>query len=442
MTVLNEFPAIFLLCLMLMIVPVQASAPLVNIDVVDTDVREVLRALGAFGNTNIIYDDSDAGEKQAGIRKITIKLKDIPFDTALDLVTKTKGLMYQKINGVIVVGQPSVLSRNFGSLYVIKLKYVAAENLIDTVTYILSPEMKEDSRWGLNQGAKADKENNNRELTTLGASSDFSQVQRSAKGGNSRVQFDGAANAILFYGTSDQERQVRKVLEELDIPQQQVSLEAEVVELSSIAARELGINWVWNPTPTPKTDGKGYAGAIKYGKSPDGTPYQFNYQATIKALVTDDKARYLAKPNVLAINGKGAKIFIGDSVPVQTAIIEDGKTTPKVEYKDAGIILHYVPYIHSDGQITAKVYTGVSYPIKDEKTGAYTISTRQAETEVRMQDGATMVIGGLINNTESKGISKIPLLADLPILGKLFQSSSRSQDDTEVVIFLTARIIK
>ena len=442
MTVYAKFLSILLLFNVLTITPVGASIPLVNMNVVDSDVRDVLTALAEIGNVNIVYDDSVGGEKQAGIRNITIKLQNVPFDTALELVTKTKGLVYQKMNGVIVVGPAASFSRNFGSLHVVKLKYVAAENLVDAVAYILSPETKEDYRHGVNQVTKAAPENNNRELTALGASSDFTQNQRSIKGGNSRVQFDGAANAIIFFGTAAEERQVRQLIEELDIPQQQVSLEAEVVELSNAAARELGINWVWDVTPTPSTDGKGYGGTIKYGKSPEGKPYQFNYQATIKALVTDEKAKYLAKPNVLAINGKGAKIFIGDSVPVQTAIIEDGKTTPKVEYKDAGIILHYLPHIHSDGQITAKVYTGVSYPLKDEKTGAYTISTRQAETEVRMQDGATLVIGGLINNSESKGSSKTPFFGDLPILGKLFQSSSRKQDDSEIVIFLTARIMK
>ncbi len=442
MTVFTKYWGVVILCIMVAIVPVRASAPLVNMNAVDTDVRDVLTALADIGDVNIVYDDSNAGEKQAKSRKITVKLKDVPFDTALEMVTKAQGLVYQRIGDVIVVGPPSVVSRNFGSLQIIKLKYIAAENVLSIVTYILSSEMKEDSHTAANQAAKTTQEDKNRDLTSLVASSDFSQIQRSAKGGNGRVQFDGATNAIIFFATSDEAMRVNRMLEELDIPQQQVSLEAEVVELSSIAARELGINWVWDATPTPPVGGKGYGGTIKYGKSPDGTPYQFNYQATVKALVTDEKAKYLAKPNVLAINGKTAKIFIGDSVPVQTAVIEDGKTTPKVEYKDAGIILHYLPYIHSDGQITAKVYTGVSYPLKDEKTGAYTISTRQAETEVRMKDGATMVIGGLINNSESKGGSKIPILGDLPALGKLFQSSSRKQDDSEVVIFLTARIIQ
>ena len=454
-------------CTLFWFSPLAAAEPRVNMNVIDTEVRDVLTALADIGQVNIVFDDSKSSGQQSGDQnsKITIKMRNIPFYDALELVTKMKGLTYQKVGDVIVVAANNKMSRQFGAIQIIKLQYIPAENVIDMVTYILNPELKADTQngssdaTGQNSGSKGSSQSGGSQTATaLSASADFASEQRKNKGGNNRIQFDGATNSLVFFGTAAEAEQVKTVLAKLDIPYQQVSLEAEVVELNKDATKDLGITWTWDPTPTYEnttsgttsttgsttgtsgtTNGKG---VIKFGKSPSGMPYQFNYQATIKALVTDNKAKVLAKPKVQAINGRVASIFIGDSIPVKTATSEDGKTTPKTEYKEAGIRLNYLPHIHADGQITAKVYTGVSYPVWDENTAAYRFSSRQAETEVRMKDGETMVIGGLIDNTESNGFSKIPFLGDLPILGRLFQSVHKEKREKEVVIFLTARIIK
>jgi type II secretory pathway component GspD/PulD (secretin) len=110
--------------------------------------------------------------------------------------------------------------------------------------------------------------------------------------------------------------------------------------------------------------------------------------------------------------------------------------------------LSYVPRINEDGFITASVFVEVSTPILvtlgsgTSAVQAYQITTRSAQTNVRMKDGDTMVIGGLISSTDTKSLSKVPILGDLPVLGKLFQSVSKSNNETEVVIFLKAKIVK
>ena len=186
-------------------------------------------------------------------------------------------------------------------------------------------------------------------------------------------------------------------------------------------------------------------GAITFGgwKNPEGVLYEFQYAAKISALVSNGEAKILARPNVLTLNGNKAQIFIGDDIPVVTEKTDSsGKTTSSVEYKKAGIQLEYIPHINSQNEITAAVHVEVATPILVTEMKNYRITTRMANTSIRIKDGDTLVIGGLISSVEAGGKNKVPFLGDLPILGKLFQSVSKSKDETEVVIFLKAKIVK
>lgn len=116
-------------------------------------------------------------------------------------------------------------------------------------------------------------------------------------------------------------------------------------------------------------------------------------------------------------------------------------TTTSLEYHDAGIILRYTPRANDDGFITAKVHTEVSTPIYVEDMKAYKFQERTADTTVRLKDGETMVIGGLIGSEETRSLAKIPFLGDLPILGNFFKSVKRGKSDTELLIFLTAHVL-
>ncbi len=377
-----------------------AAAPLVNMSVVNTDVRDVLTALAAVGGVSIIADDSATG-------KITIQLNNIPFDTALELVTRTKGLVYQQIGRVIVIAAPDKLSKGFGSVQIIKIAYGKAADIKKALAAIIPED---------------------------------------------RLKVDEASNCIVFTGSPAEAEDIRATVAELDIPFRQISLEAQVISITKTAGKNLGIDWKWSGIPA-KTEydtssGSGstvtreYPGVISFGRNPEGKRYEWTFQATLNALITKGDAKILARPNVTTIDGKEANILIGDRIPVLIDKTQNGTTTTTIEYVDAGIKLKYTPRINGDGQITAAVHTEVSTPTLVPEMKAYRITTREAETSVRMQDGETMVIGGLIGNEESGGKNKVPLLGDLPILGKLFQSESKEKTETEVMIFLTARIVK
>lgn len=415
----------------------------VNMNVTNGEVRDVLSALAAVGGVSIVTDDSVTG-------KITIQLNDIPFDTALDIVTKAKGLNYQKLDNVIIVGSPDQMNRGFGQINIFKLQYAKAADVVNLLGVIFKDGQS--MQQGQQQAA----------LTQPTQVSANNQANANSQQTNNRLKVDDATNSLIFSGTPSEVEQIRKILAEVDIPYQQVSLEAQVVAISKDDAKNLGVEWEWSKAPnypeyeynedtkrwtvTRKTldgdENSSVPGIISFGRTPEGFSYEMYYQFKINALVTNGKANILAKPKIMTINGKEAVINIGGEVPIPVTTISDNTTTTSIEYKEAGIILKYTPRINADGYITAAVHTEVSSPVYVEAMKAYRFNKRSADTEVRLKDGETMVIGGLIGKEESKSYSKVPFLGDLPILKSLFRNSNNTKSESEVVIFLTAHIVK
>ena len=425
---------------------------LVNLAFTNAEIRDVLTALAGVGGTSIIADDSVSG-------KITLCLQDVPFDTALELVVKAKGLAYQQAGPVIVVASAEKLHRGFDSAHVIHLEHARAEEIIGLLS-IAAGKSKTDGnedgkKGGMHAGAAA--VNGSGSGNTSASSSVMYTVEGPALvktepiqriQGSGRLRADMETNSILFYGSDAEAEMLRKLAAEIDVPYRQVTVEAEVLAVTKAGVKNLGVEWNWQATPQyvaagDEDTGSAAAanmGTISYGRSPAGTPYQFLYQAQINALISHNDARLLAKPKVTTLNGRAARIHIGDQIPVASATVSGGATTTSIEYKDAGIILQYTPRIDADGQICASLYTGVSTPVYVADLKAYRIAIREAETEVRMKNGETIVIGGLLNKNDVESTAKIPFLSELPLLGKLFQHHGSANDETEIVIFLTAKI--
>lgn len=295
------------------------------------------------------------------------------------------------------------------------------------------------------------------------------------------VSADTGSNSVILSGTADQLLQARRVLSSLDRPEKQVKVEAEVLAVNTSDAKELGIDWdfqsltgsadygreTWSEqVPVTDKDGNikydddgyprtryrehsgwkigvpgGYAG-ISYGKSISGHPYTFFFQAKLNALISQGKARVLAKPNVVTMNGRKAEILIGSKIPVIVEHLDNGVRTTSTEYKDAGIKLSYTPRISGNDDITATVSAEVSTPYLVPEMKAYRIITRQADTMVRLKSGDEIVIGGLIDKETSTIFRKVPILGDIPILGKLFQSKKTSVEESEIIIIIRAELVK
>ena len=418
-----------LVCMMLLSVPA-AAAP-VTINVTGGDVRTVLLAVARMGNLPLIVDDRVDGTVTA---HLTGEAEEV-----LHLVAAARGIHIERHGGVFLAFGADARGEN-RRVHTYAVRFADPEELAHAANLSLTGE-----------GKRAIVSKNNDERENEGSDSD-SDVQQ-------RVLVDTATNTLLFYGTESEALAVREIISALDREPQQVSLEARVVAVSKEAAKQLGVDWSWSSLPQyPRvqydrggswrvgernagTGGTSAPGIIRFGRGPEGLPYEFYYSAAIRALITEGKAKMLARPNVTTIQGREALINIGAEVPVPRVATSNNVTTTGIEYREAGIILRYTPRVTADGNIVARVHTEVSTPVYVEDLKAYRFQKRSADTTVRLKNGETMVIGGLIDSDESRSLSKIPFLGDLPVLGAFFRSVRTSRTETELMIFLTAHVL-
>ena len=405
-----------------------------ELEAVDVDIRNLLTSIALANNLNIVISDEVQGN-------VSVKLSNINAQDMIKIIAENNNYTYQFKDNVIYIskGDKDI------NLYTVQINYLELDKIAQTINLMLT-------------GNLTDKIDDKDKKTAI----------------NNKVMIDESENTISFYGTLKQYEQIKNFLQEQDKPQKQVSLEAKVTAIQKDAAKDLGVSWEWSKLPqSPEheitydtvkhtvinedgskeeitdylpvdevtrkwNDDENIPGVIRFGKGVDGYPYEFYYAAKIDALISDGKANILARPNITTIQGKEAVINIGSEVPVPIVSTTNSTTTTSIKYREAGIILKCTPRVNEDGIITVKVHTEVSSPMYVEDMKAYRFQKRSADTIVRLKDGQTMVIGGLIGSDEAKQMSKIPFLGDIPILGNLFKHIQKSKSDTEVMIFLTA----
>ena len=409
--------------------PVPAAAAPVTIDVTGGDVRAVLLAVARMGDLALIVDDSVTGAVTAPVTG--------EGEEVLRLVAAARGIQIERHGAVFLALAPDTRAEN-RRVYTYSVRNGDPEELAHAANLSLTGE-----------GKRAVVSKTNEERWNEGSDSD---TQR-------RVLVDRATNTLLFYGTESEALSVREIISALDVVPKQVSLEARVVAVSKQAAKELGVDWTWSALPqyprvrrndsaswevserSAGTGGTSAPGIIRFGRGPEGVPYEFYYTAAIRALITDGRAKMLARPNITTVQGHEALINIGAEVPVPRVSTSNSVTTSGIEYREAGIILRYTPRVTADGNIVARVHTEVSTPVYVDDLKAYRFQKRSADTTVRLRNGETMVIGGLIDSDESRSLAKIPFLGDIPVLGAFFRSVRTSKTETELMIFLTAHVL-
>ena len=441
----NQLCLMGLVAMLLVNATAFAYSPMVTMSVVDANLGVVLAEVARMGKANIVLNVKPTDT-------ITVTFDQVPFETALYFIARTKGLSIDRKNGnTYVVASQEEMEKGFREVKVFPLKFARA----DHIKNIIVGGGKSDSEFAVENPGAASKTDAGTLKTTAGGATASSANKEGIKG--LVLNTDASTNSLIAFGTPDQIEHVRHLLRELDVPYQQILLEAQVMALSKSASKALGIDWSWSTFPQPSTTSSSTTTSVTTTYFPiglvtggDGKQYSMGVNATLNALITKGDGKLLARPNLLTFNGNKGTIFVGDQLPVVTpnATTAGGAVTYTTEYKNAGITLSYVPRINEDGQISASVFVEVSTPVSitldvgGQKTTAYQITTRSAQTHVRMKDGDTLVIGGLISNSEIKSLNKVPILGDLPILGKLFQSVSKSKNETEVVIFLKAKVVK
>jgi len=363
---------------------------------------------------------------------LTVHLDNVPFDQALNTVLTLKGYAYQVVGANILrIVSPEILT----------------EERTKAVTYT--------KIYPLNY-AKAEE---------IKAQLDAIRTTEGRKG---VISVDIRTNSLIITDTPEGLESAEKLIKELDKKLQQVMIEAKMVDVTISDIDDLGVSWTYKEGDTAATQQSIYPAGV--GKSEQKIVQGDNLEvetkitvptsgllfnlgrvtdrlrleARLAALVTKGKTKVLATPRVATLNNKEAKILIGDKVPFKTTTMGTGGVSQESwEFLDAGVKLTVTPTINEAKQILLKVKPEVSIPGTVTVPGQPpTISTREAEVTVIVNNKETLVIGGLIKETDMVTLEKVPFLGDMPLLGTLFKYRHEKKDRTELLVFLTPTILE
>ena len=258
---------------------------------------------------------------------------------------------------------------------------------------------------------------------------------------NDKMAVLSEQNEVIMHLTSGEKRRVETLINAVDKEPKQVQLEATIIAMEQSYAKEQGFRWSWLSLTGHGEDKTNSYGAVTFGKTPGGEAYKFFVKPELSLMESSGKAVLIAKPSIMALNGETAHILIGERIPVIEEAEVNGERKRSTRYEEVGIKLNYTPIITVNGGVDAKIHAEVSTPIMVSEMKAYKISTRQAHTRVRLQPGEVLVIGGLMDNRDQHQIQKIPILGDIPLLGKLFRHSRKTKDSIEMLILVRANVV-
>ena len=435
----------------------------ISLDFQDIEVRRVLQLLADFTGINMVAADTVQGN-------ITLRLKDVPWDQALDIVLKTKNLDKRRNGNVIWIAPVSEL---------IKAEEEEAKAIAQSVK--LAPLQTEYIRLSYAKAADIAK------LITQGKNS--SNNNNSSGMANNDTLVDGLlsprgtlstdprTNTVIINDTSQKIDQIRKMVDLLDVSVKQVMIEARIVSASTDFSKEMGVKWgvlsqgvtnnrnllvggsdttLWN-LREPEKDSE--LGGYKYTiERPDNlnvdlgavTPgasriafglislSDFMLDLELSAVQADGYGEVISTPKVMTADKQSAKIEAGTQIPYATS---SGNNGPKTEFIKATLSLDVTPSITPEGKVMMKLNITKDSPGPATPTGQLTINKNAIDTNVLVDNGETVVLGGIFEETSNNSQTKVPFLGDIPYLGKLFRRDSKSENKRELLIFVTPRIV-
>ncbi|MBI4690525.1 MAG: type IV pilus secretin PilQ [Nitrospirae bacterium] len=383
----------------------QDKGPLISIELRDVELGDVMRAIGQEHGINIIVDEKITG-------KVTVSLRNVPLWEAIDSILKDKGYAYIREENILrIIPSPEdedLITRT------LNIKYSSSKDLEPVIKKVLSKkgDMASDTR----------------------------------------------TNTIIIKDTPSAIKRVEQLLKQIDVKTGQVMIEARIVEVSTNAVQELGIQWSgsFNTQTWPNTfDGNfsvntptGATGTSGTSGTQGGTiglslgyASIFSVDLQLSALEEHGYGRILSSPKIMVLDNQEATIASGQQIIIRTTTTGTTGTTTGTTEKEATLRLTVTPHVIDNEQLSLKISTKrEEFDFSRAVDGLPPKNTREAQTGVIMKNGETIVIGGIYteNNTESD--SGLPLLSKIPVLGWLFKKESKKKDRTELLIFITPHI--
>jgi len=394
----------------------------VSLDFRDADVQNVLRILSFKSGVNIV-----AGPEVTGL--ITIQLKDVPWRQALEVILETYGYGYdQKGNIITVTTVENLKKRREDALL------LAEQKPLMTKTFVVN----------------------------FGKASEIIESIGKMKSDRGSIDFDERTNTIIVRDIEENIELVGGVIGKLDQVTPQVLIETKIVETTLTDQEKLGIDWTYEatvsgagrPTTWPwvgnETDNKLFPDDFPGADSTEfayGTLDFSQMQAVLEMLDTRTDTDILSNPRIVTFDNTSAHITVGSQYPIPTYTYNEEQARLQVsgwEYKDIGIIFDVTPNVNSAGYVTLDIepkITAILDFVTVENTSLPRLSNESAKTRVMVKDGETLVIAGLIKSQVTDIKRKTPFVGDIPLLGLLFQKTEKTVTKTDLLIFLTPRII-
>ena len=394
----------------------------------DATLSSVFKALSRLSNTNIVLAIDQAGTAEKEEKRVTINIKDVPIETAVSLVASSAGLSYRVIgSNTFLVGQKQNIMEEIGERSdIIFLNNLDAKKVSDAL------------------------QNTSGKITPL-----------------------EGQNALMVYGNPETFKEIEKLVKSIDTQQQQIEIRVRLIEVHLNEAQQIGVDWsklnhlttilAEDPVNQYGT-GLPYNYADATGYLPHGDPTDFGvipdeqyfqringfhdighfsrqltaFDVTIDWLLENNAAQLLTDTRVTALNGELATMHIGEVVPF---VVTDKENQLQVERSETGIILNVTPKVNKDGNITMNINPEVSSVT--ELVGGYIPRTkvRRVSSAVTVPNEHKIIVGGLLNSNITQKINKIPLLGDLPLIGKIFQHRYELVENTDLIIEITPRLV-
>ena len=436
----------------------------ISLDFQDIEVRRVLQLLADFTDINMVAADSVQGN-------ITLRLKEVPWDQALDIVLKTKNLDKRRNGNVIWIAPVAEL---------IKAEEEEAKALKQSVA--LAPIQTEYMQLSYAKAADIEKLiTQNKSASGSGSSNGTSNNddRESLLSSRGSISIDARTNTIIVNDTQPFIDKIRNMVDLLDVQVKQVMVEARIVRATTDFTKEMGVKWgilsqgitnnnhllvggsdttLWDLRDPQESDLGGFTYDIQrpdnlnvdLGVTSQGASRiafglislsDFMLDLELSALQADGYGEVISTPKVLTADKQKATVASGSQIPYQSSEGGGANAVSTTEFIDATLSLDVTPSITPDGKVQMELNITSDSPGNPTPTGQLTINKNQINTNVLVDNGETVVLGGIFEQETRNAQTKVPFLGDLPYLGRLFRKDVKSDNKRELLIFVTPRIV-
>jgi type IV pilus assembly protein PilQ len=479
----------------------EPAESLIQLQLVDTDIRDALRMVAKQGGINLILSDGVQGD-------ISLELKDVSIQETLEAIISVGGYQFTSSGNIITVTTlTELLERDKLRLeyaaepivehdvLVLELRYVNAERMITVIEKLLgeggsvsvlktSDQIEQDYKYrngsnsGRNSGARSNSNSNSNSNQNSQGGSSSSNLQIGTQLSSSSQGQPAKSHTLVAVDTPERLMRIKKVVERLDIKPPQVLIEARFVEVSLDHTDKLGIDWnmvakaAGSAAPNtfpfggsslgsfdPKVEGGGGNGVFPSAPNSVSTPteaglFSFgtldftSFSAVLELMRTDSRVQVVSNPRIVVSDRHTATILVGERYPILSANVSDfGSVTEQLDrYEPIGVQLEVTPAVLGDDEVELLVRPSTSSlgALVSGSTGLTVarINSRQIDTSVTVLDNQTVVLGGLFTTRDVDVTSRVPFLSAVPLLGKLFEHQAKTTERVDLVIFLTVTIIQ